>query len=292
VSNTRAIFSDGGLRVDIVSDGIYRNDGGAMFGVVPRTLWSQYVTPDEKNRVPLALNCLLVRDGATTVLIDTGYGTKLGEKGLAHFDLDPARPGLPAALQSLGIAPEDVDLVINTHLHGDHCGWNTTVSEGRATPTFPNARYIAQRDEYAAARYPNERTRATYFLDNYLPLEEARVLDLVDGDVRVTEHIRTVVTPGHTLRHQCVIIAPPGAAPIVFLADLAPRAVHLERTAWVPAVDVYPLDSLVTKRTMARWIVEHDAVCVFEHDDVTPVGRLEPDGERYRVVPVESVTSR
>lgn len=236
----------------------------------------------EGERMPIYVH--VIDHPEARVLVDTGM-TEL------HPLLADMEPRLrPLSEQDFDLA--SIDVVVNTHLHGDHCGWNTTVSEGRATPTFPNARYIAQRDEYAAARYPNERTRATYFLDNYLPLEEARVLDLVDGDVRVTEHIRTVVTPGHTLRHQCVIIAPPGAAPIVFLADLAPRAVHLERTAWVPAVDVYPLDSLVTKRTMARWIVEHDAVCVFEHDDVTPVGRLEPDGERYRVVPVESVTSR
>jgi glyoxylase-like metal-dependent hydrolase (beta-lactamase superfamily II) len=266
---------------------MYWNDGGAMFGVVPKALWARHVTPDDLNRVPLALNCLLIRDGATTVLVDTGYGWALGEKGLAHFALDPQRAGLPAALRSRGVHPTDVDIVVNTHLHGDHCGWNTTRADGRVAPTFPNARYVVQREELAAARYPNERTRATYFADNFVPLEAAGALDVVDGDTRVTEHVRTVVTRGHTLRHQSVIVEPPGgASPIVFLADVAPRAVHLEHPAWIAAVDVYPLDSLTTKSTLTRWILDHDAICVFEHDDQTPVGRLRPDGKGYRVVPI------
>ncbi len=288
---TRLIWSGGGVQIHIVSDGVYRNDGGAMFGVVPKTLWARHVPADDLNRVSLALNCLLVRDGENTILIDTGYGDKLGDKGLEHFKLDPKRPGLPAALRSLDVEPGDVDIVVNTHLHGDHCGWNTTVVDGHAQPTFPNALYVVQRHEYAEARYPNERTRATYFPDNFVPIEATGRYDLVDGDIRVTKHVRAVVTRGHTRSHQSVIVEPPGGPPIVFLADLSPRTAHMERIAWVPAVDVLPLDSLETKRSMARWIIEHDALCVFEHDDAVPVGRLHEDGRNFRVEPVIGVAS-
>jgi glyoxylase-like metal-dependent hydrolase (beta-lactamase superfamily II) len=217
------------------------------------------------------------------VLIDTGYGDKLGQKGLEHFDLDPGRGGLPAALHSLAVAPGEVDLVVNTHLHGDHCGWNTTLVAGRPEPTFPSARYVVQRIEFAEARYPNERTRATYFAANFVPIEEAGLLELLDGDGRLTPHVRTWVTRGHTRSHQSVVIEPPGGPPFVFLADLAPRSVHLERIAWVPAVDVLPLDSLEMKRTVARWASETGAVCIFEHDEALPAGLVRADGSNFAV---------
>lgn len=278
------VWSGADLDVHVVSDGLYWNDGGAMFGVVPRVLWQRHVTPDHRHRVPLALNCLLVRDRGTVVLVDTGYGAKLSAKEHDIFGLDARRPGLAAALAALGVAPEDVDVVVNTHLHGDHCGGNTLVRDGRAVPAFPKARYIVQRREYADALFPNLRTRATYVADNIVPVEEAGQLEIVDADVAISDRVRGWVTRGHTQSHQCVVVEPRGAPPIVFLGDLAPRTIHLERPAWVPAVDVLPLESLVSKVSVARWAVARGAVCVFQHDDEVPVGRVEADGRRFRVL--------
>ncbi len=278
------VWSGADLDVHVVSDGLYWNDGGAMFGVVPRVLWERHVAADNRHRVPLALNCLLIRDRGTVVLVDTGYGTKLSAKEHDIFGLDPRRPGLAAALAALGVALEDVDVVVNTHLHGDHCGGNTLVRDGRVVPAFVKARYVVQRQEYADARFPNLRTRATYAADNFLPVEEAGQLEIVDADVTITDRVRGWVTRGHTRSHQCVVVEPEGAPPILFLGDLAPRTIHLERPPWVPAVDVLPLESLVSKVSVARWAVARGAVCVFQHDDETPVGRVEADGRRFRVL--------
>jgi glyoxylase-like metal-dependent hydrolase (beta-lactamase superfamily II) len=283
---TRLLFEGAGLTVHVVSDGVYRTDGGAMFGLVPKVLWERHVVPDAQNRVAMALNCLLVRDGNTTILVDTGYGGKLTDRDTGILDLAAGRPGLLAALASAGVAPEAVDIVVNTHLHADHCGGNTVARAGVVVPTFPNARYMVQRFEYAEAIFPNERTRATYLPGNLEPVADSGKWDLLDSDTQVTERLRTVVTRGHTQAHQCVVVEPPAAPPILFLGDVAPRSIHFERVAWVPAVDVLPLDSLGTKRRMAEWAIRHQAVCVFEHDPDVPAGTVERDGRHYRVTPV------
>lgn len=271
------------LTVHLISDGTYRTDGGAMFGLVPKTLWEPVVPADAQNRIPMALNCLLVRDGGTTLVVDTGYGTKLAEKQRSFIALDGDRPGLVGDLALLGAVPEDVDVVVNTHLHADHCGGNTCVRDGRLVSTFPNARYVVQRIEWSEACYPNERTRATYLAENLEPTLPQ--LTLLEGDTRVSPRVRTVVARGHTQSHQIVVLEPLGAPPIVFLADLYPRAVHLERVSWVPAVDVLPLDSLMTKRSVAQWLVETGAMCVLQHEPDRPVGRLVAEGKGFRLLP-------
>jgi glyoxylase-like metal-dependent hydrolase (beta-lactamase superfamily II) len=283
------IHEEPGLRVDLVSDGIYWMDAGAMFGLVPKVLWGKHMTADDLNRLPLALNCLLVREEGRTTLVDTGFGTKIDERGLGVFGLDGARPGLVQSLAAAGVTPKDVDLVVNTHLHADHCGGNTRLEGGEAVPTFPNATYVVQRIELAEATFPDARTRATYLAANFAPLGEANQLEVVDADCALTPRLRTVVTRGHTRSHQSVIVEPEGAPPIVFLGDVAPWAVHLERVAWVPAIDVLPLDSLETKRSMARWLIEHDALCVLQHDTVTPIGRLTEGDGHFKFEPEPAI---
>jgi glyoxylase-like metal-dependent hydrolase (beta-lactamase superfamily II) len=290
------LWSSPGLSVHLVSDGLCRMDGGTMFGVVPKVLWERAIPADEHNTIPMALNCLVVQDGETLLVVDTGFGDKLTARERGFWALPDERPGLVGALADLGIAPGDVDLLVNTHLHGDHAGGNTRWAQGSgvdrlAEPTFPRARYVVQRQEWADAAVPNVRTRATYLPENLAPLEDR--LWLLDGDTRLSPHLRAQVTRGHTAGHQSLIVEPPGAPPIVFLGDVAPRPVHLERVAWVPAVDVLPLDSLVTKAGVARWLVEAGALVVLDHEPDVPLGRLEIGEEgRFAWRPVAAAGSR
>lgn len=273
----------GDVQLDIVSDGRFWMDGGASFGLVPRVLWERVLPPDGLNRTPLALNCLLIRSAGRTILVDTGYGSKVPEKRRAILSLE-REPGLPGALSALGLTAQDVDIVINTHLHADHCGGNTHSADGCLAPTYPRAEYWVQRLEWADALFPNERTRATYLPENLRPIEPQ--IRLLDGDTRVTPEVRCMVTRGHTRAHQSVIIESRGETAI-YLADLAPYAVHLERLAWIGANDVEPLETLETKRSLRRFALERNALLIFEHDPGLAVGRLSETEGELRVVPIE-----
>jgi glyoxylase-like metal-dependent hydrolase (beta-lactamase superfamily II) len=194
----------GNVELAIVSDGRWWLDAGGHFGVVPRVLWEHLIPVDERHRVPMALNCLLIRSDGKTILVDTGLGTKLTDKERDWYGLD-SRGGLPHQLDQLGVAPQDVDIVINTHLHSDHCGGNTVFEmQGRPRPSFPRAEYWVQQLEWADARHPNERTSRTYLPQNLLPLEESGQLRLLNGETRVTDQVRCILTPGHTPAHQSV----------------------------------------------------------------------------------------
>lgn len=266
-----------------VSDGSAWVDGGSMYGLVPRVLWERVTPPDSLNRVPMALTCLLIRSCGKTILVDTGYGGKLPEKRQEILGL-VRQPGLPGALGALGLAPADVDVVINTHLHSDHCGGNTTLVDGSPQPTYPRAEYWVQRLEWADALFPNERTRATYLPENLRAIEPQ--LRLLDGDTRVTSEVRCVVTRGHTRAHQSVIVES-GGQTAIYLGDLAPYAVHIERLAWIAANDVEPLEALETKRSVRRLALERDALLVFEHDARIVAGRLYKQGNQASLLPVE-----
>ena len=191
-------------------------------------------------------------------------------------------------LARLDVAPQDVDIVIATHLHSDHFGGATIWGpDGEAVPTFPRAEFWIQRREWADARYPNERTRDTYLPENLLPLEASGRLRLLHGDTRVTSEVRTLVTPGHTRAHQCVILESEGQTAI-YLSDLTTLAVHLERLAWMTAYDVEPLETLETKRRIRDWALRADLLLIFEHDPGVSLGRLRRKGERYWVEPVST----
>jgi glyoxylase-like metal-dependent hydrolase (beta-lactamase superfamily II) len=273
------------LEYQIVNDGICRVDGGGTFGLVPRVIWERSFPPDEENRILLTINSLLIRSEGKTILVDTGYGRKLTEKMWRIAGLERPEGDLLDGLARLGVGPDDIDLVVNTHLHLDHCGGNTILQGDDPVPTFPNARYLIQRLEWADAIAPNERTRATYFPENYQPLLDAGQLELINGNTRITGELRTAITRGHTRAHQVVILESNGQTAI-FMADMATLHYHFERLAWVTAYDVEPLESIETKRYWQQWAVDNNALLIFQHDSQVPLAKLRPDGKQFKIKPV------
>ncbi len=276
----------GRVEIHLINDGAAWFDGGGAFGLVPRVVWEKLLPPDEFNRVPMNLYCLLIHSQGKNILIDTGLGDKLTDKQRHIFGLDRANGGLVEALARVGVTTEAIDVVVNTHLHADHCGGNTRFEGDEVVPTFPNAEYWIQRLEWADAAFPNERTRATYLPQNFLPLQATGQLRLLNGDTRVTADVRTVVTRGHTRSHQSVVIESEGETAF-FTGDMATLAVHFERLAWVTAYDVEPLETIETKRRWQRWAVERDALIISAHDKQTPVARLRDTGEKMRLEPIK-----
>lgn len=274
----------GDLEVHLVNDGRVHVDVGGAFGLVPRGLYRKYFDPDEQNAVPMTLNCLLIRSRGQTILVDTGLGDRLTPDESRRWRLERPAGGLLAELQRLGVSPEDVDLVVNTHLHADHCSGNTRQQAGQLVPVFPQATYLVQRLEWADAVNPDARTRGTYFGDNYMPLLETGQLELLHGDIELTDQVRLVVTPGHTRGHQSVVLES-GTWHGLYLGDLASYAAHFERAGWVTAYDVLPLETVATKVRWQAWAAARDAWLFFEHDPGMPVGRLTDDAGRWRVLP-------
>jgi glyoxylase-like metal-dependent hydrolase (beta-lactamase superfamily II) len=272
----------GDLEIHLVSDGLVHVDAGGPFGLVPRSLYQRTFPPDSDNTIPMSLTCLVVRSHGRTILVDTGLGDKLPEEARRRWRLERPQGGLVAQLQRLGIAPEDIDLVVDTHLHADHCGGNTGGTAGSVEAVFPRATYLVQRIEWAEASRPDARTQGTYVADNYQPLLRAGRLQLLHGDTAIDDQVRCVVTPGHTRGHQCVVLES-GDWCGVFLADLASYAVHFERLSWMTAYDIDPLETLRTKSVWRDWAAARGAWLFFEHDAGLPVGRLERDGRGYRV---------
>lgn len=266
----------GRAKLHLVSDGLVRLDGGGPFGLVPRTMWEKLLPPDEFNRVPLRLYCLLIHSQGKTILVDTGLGDHLSDKQRQIYGLTRPNGGLIQALARLSLSPEAIDIVINTHLHADHSGGNTTPRGGNGglIRTFPRAEYWIQRQEWADAAFPNERTRAVYLPQNFLPLKEAGQLRLLNGDTQVTSEVRTVITRGHTRAHQSVVIESEGEVAL-YTGDLATLAVHFERLAWVTAYDVEPLETIETKRRWQQWALERNAWIILPHDTQTPLARLQ-----------------
>ena len=275
----------GNLEYHLLSDGVCWVDGGGVFGLVPQVIWKQLRPPDEQNRIAFALYSLLIRSEGKTIVVDTGYGQKLNKKARRLINLERPEGDLLAALERVGVAAEAVDLVINTHLHADHCGGNTKKQGEALAPTFPKAQYLIQRLEWAEAMMPNERTRATYFPENYQPLLNSQQLQIINGNTWVTGQVRTAVARGHTRAHQVIILESQGQTAL-FVADLASLHYHLERLAWVPGYDVEPLESIETKRYWQQWAVEKEALLLFQHDTEVMAGKLKPDGSRFKVEPV------
>ena len=279
---TAATYQVGEFEIAVVSDGHIRLDGGAVFGLVPRILWEPVIGSeniDAEHRIPLGLNCMVVRRGDDTVLVETGMGTKHGEQVRAR--IFPGDYGqLLDELATVGVRPADVTAVVNTHLHTDHCGWNTVEREGEVVPTFPHARYFIQAGEYEAANNPNERTRATYFPENFVPLEEADQLELIDGEREILPGMTFLPTPGHTADHASLVLSSAGETAI-YTGDLVHHAVQVERPAWIAAFDILPLVSLETKKRLAERAIREQALLICVHNAFPGVGRLtEVDGRR------------
>ena len=276
----------GRLTVHALQAGLQQLDGGAMFGVVPKTLWERKIPADARNRIPLGMRCLLVEHPDGLVLIDTGAGDKETEKFYGIYGIENAPIGgvgptqLESALGQAGFAPADVRVVINSHLHFDHAGGNTRKSDsGDAVPSFPNARYVVRRGEWDWAHHANERTSASYFAHNYDPVRSAGLLELVDADVEVVSGISLRHTPGHTPHHQGVLIES-GGERLLYLADLAPTTAHVP-LPWIMGYDVEPLVTLESKRRLWAEAASERWTMVFEHDSVNAFGRIIADGKGY-----------
>lgn len=276
----------GSIEIEIVSDGQIMADTGGPFGLVPRALYSRYLVPDEQGRVPMVHNCLLVKAGGKTIVVDTGIGTKMGEKVEGLMGLTRPHGGLLDDLGRKGMTAADVDIVINTHLHNDHCGGNTYIdAAGEVQPTFPNATYYAPQREYQDALFPNERTRATYILDNYVPLVETGQMTLTHPRQEIVSGVWMVNTPGHTPGHASILFEDDGEYAL-YVADLASFAIHFVKLGWMTAYDVEPLLTLETKRIWQQWALDHDATLVFEHDPLITAGKLAPGEKGLEINPL------
>ena len=280
----------GSIPCHIVSDGRQLSDGGGFFGLVPRVLWERVIPPDANNRIPVQMRSLLIQSSAGLILVDTGQGDKLTSKERRNFGMDDSSRRLAADLRRVGFSPEDVDIVLMTHLHGDHAGGCTHWSDpsdpdSEAVPSFPNARYLVQRIEMADASFPNERTRGTYFPQNWQPLRRSGQLELVDGDQSLAVGVRTLTVPGHTESIQAVWVEDGGES-LLFLGDACSWAAHLDRIAWVPSFDLYPMRSIEGKRALRLQAEEKNALLVFQHDGQVVTGRLR-QGARGAVVQPE-----
>jgi glyoxylase-like metal-dependent hydrolase (beta-lactamase superfamily II) len=298
----------GDFELNIFSDGTYSLDGGAFFGVIPKIMWSRKAAADEKNYVPAGLNSLLIRTGKQNVLVETGMGNKLSER-MVKFYGQPAQ--LLTSLAAGGIGPEDIDIVINTHLHFDHCGWNTVRDrDGKIVPTFPHAKYYAPEGEWQYARKPSERDSISYIPDNYDPLVQSGQMTLLKGGEEIVPGISVKTFPGHTAHMQAVIVdgrpgkgrasaVPHGAgierarlpavpsaaheengalAPAIacYISDLIPTTAHID-IAWGMAFDLYPLQTIESKKQYYAKAIPEKWLTVFTHDPNTPWAYVETD---------------
>jgi glyoxylase-like metal-dependent hydrolase (beta-lactamase superfamily II) len=281
---TRSI---GSWTVHAIQAGGQKLDGGAMFGVVPKPLWERRIPADERNRIPLGMRCLLIEHDVGLVLIDSGAGNKETDKFYDIYGIENAGREGPTALEdgirAAGHRPEDVALVINTHLHFDHGGGNTYRDvDGTIRLALPNARYVVQAGEYHYATHTNERTAASYFPHNFVPVHEAGRYDLVEGEREIVPGIRVLPTPGHVPYHQSILIESRGEAAL-YLGDLVPTSAHLP-LPWIMGYDVEPLVTLETKRRILRRAMDEGWLVVFEHDAERAWGRVGHDGKAYALV--------
>ena len=267
----------GDFELTVFSDGTYFLDGGNFFGVVPKVLWEKKMKPDERNRVPVGLNSLLIRDGKHTVLVETGIGNKLDPR-MAKIFAPQAK--LMESLTAAKVAPEDIDVVINTHLHFDHCGWNTVRQGEQVVATFPKAQYYVQEGEWRHGSQQHERDRVSYLSENYDPLIQAGKMHLLQGDQELLPGISVKVYPGHTRHMQAVMLKSQGKR-ACYVSDLIPTTAHLDLT-WVMAFDLFPLETIESRKKYYAQAIPERWLTVFTHDDETPWGYIEK-GKRGRL---------
>ena len=272
----------GDLEFHVISAGHFRLDGGAMFGVIPKPMWEKKIAPDASNRITLSMNCLLIRAGGKRILVETGAGDKLSPKLRDIYGLEG--PVLSDGLQRYGVRPEDIDIVIDTHLHFDHCGGNTRMEKDKVVPSFPNARYFVQKGEFEHAMHPNERDRASYFPDNFAPIEASGMFTLFEGDSVIVPGVEVVRAPGHNADMQCVRLTGGGKTAFLF-ADLVPTTAHLP-LPWIMGYDLYPMTTLENKK---RWIPEsirEGWLAIFGHDARVPAAYLRDRDGQWEPEPV------
>ncbi|MFZ0619911.1 MAG: MBL fold metallo-hydrolase [Candidatus Acidiferrales bacterium] len=260
----------GELEFHVLNAGHVWLDGGAMFGVIPKPLWEKKCPADGRNRIQLSMNCLLIRAGGKNILVETGAGDKLSPKLREIYGL--GSPLLNARLLDFGLATHEIDVVINTHLHFDHCGGNTYLHGDKVLPSYPHARYVVQRGEFEHAMKPTERDQASYFPENYLPIQAAGKLSLLEADRAIAPGVEMIRVPGHTADMQCVRLHG-GGKTALFLADLVPTSAHLP-LPWIMGYDLYPMTTLENKRKWLGEIMREGWLAIFGHDPRMPAAYL------------------
>ncbi len=276
----------GDYRVEIIPDTEFRLDGGAMFGVVPRTLWSTVFPPDDQNRIGLNMNCVFIEAGDERILIETGIGEKWSPRHIEMYGITRERK-LAESLQAIaGVGSEQITIVINTHLHFDHAGGNTTLTEaGDAVPAFPNARYFVSRAELEHAERPSERDRASYLPDNWLPLIETGQLHAQPSDYEVVPGLYMETYPGHNRSMQCWRLVKDGQT-IFGFADLVPTRAHVS-FPWIMGYDLYPVETLESKKKLLPQAAREGWGCFFYHDPERPLSRLIEVEGKLKAVPYD-----
>lgn len=266
----------GDLEFHVINAGDFRLDGGAMFGVIPKTMWDRVAPADERNRIRMRMNSLLIRAAGKLILVETGAGDKFDAKKRDIYALTGAP--LLEELAKRGVQPEQIDIVINTHLHFDHCGGNTRLIDGKLKPTFPNARYVVQRGELEHARHASERDRASYFPENFEPMAETGQWELIEKDTEIVPGVQLIRVPGHNRDMMCVRLRGGGKVAML-LADLVPTTVHLP-LPWIMGFDLYPMETLENKRKWIPEIIRDGVLAIFGHDPNVSAARLqERDGK-------------
>ncbi len=276
----------GDFELHALCDGFFRLDGGAMFGIVPKPLWEKEALPDERNRVRLALNVLLIRTGRENVLVDAGIGEKFDADFLEPYSLERP-PSLLGDLKGVGLDPGDVDVVILTHLHFDHAGGATRREGDRMVPTFPRAVYVMQEGMIEEALRPNPRTRRSYFEADFVPLRDAGLVRLARGEEEVVPGVRVLPSGGHVERHQMVLVQSRGRKAI-FWGDVMPTAAHV-RPAWTTGYDLFPCDVAALRQELAERSAAEGWVNVFDHDPDVAMGFFRRNERGFRVETVERV---
>jgi glyoxylase-like metal-dependent hydrolase (beta-lactamase superfamily II) len=274
----------GRFAVHLLQAGGQRLDGGAMFGVVPKPLWERRIPADERNRIQLGMRCMLIEHDDGLVLIDTGAGNKESDKFIDIYGIENRSAEratmLQDALAAAGYTTADVRIVINTHLHFDHAGGDTTIDpSGAVRITFQNAQHYVQKGEYDYAMHPNERTAASYFARNWEPIVAAGRFTFVSGEQQIVPGIRVRPTPGHTPHHQSVLVDGVGEI-ACFLGDVMPTSAHVP-LPWIMGYDVEPLVTLESKRALLREAAADHWLLVFEHDATIAAGRVTPAEKGY-----------
>jgi len=272
----------GDLEFHVISTGKLLLDGGAMFGVIPRPMWEKKMQPDARNRITLSMNSFLIHAGGKRILVETGAGEKMTAKFRDIYGLDG--PFLDDGLRRYGLRPEDIDIVLDTHLHFDHCGGNTRIEKDKVVPAFPNARYIVQRGEFEHAMNPNERDRASYFPENYAPLEAAGMFSLLDGDREIAPGVEVIRLPGHNADMQGVKLTGGGKTAFLF-ADLVPTTAHLP-IPWIMGYDLYPMMTLENKKRWIPEVVQEGWLALFAHDARVPAAYLRERNGQWEAEPV------
>ncbi len=273
----------GDLELTSLTDAAFRLDGGAMFGVVPKPLWEKRAPADARNRISLCMRPLLVNSGGRRILIDAGIGDKMSEKETDIYAIDRTH-NIDRSLAEHGLTPNDIDVVVATHLHFDHAGGFTRMVGGVLRPSFPRATYYVRRGEWNDATHTHERNRASYLPDNFVPLEAAGVLRFIEDDGEVLPGLNVWRTGGHTMHHQLIQLES-GGRTAVYVADLMPTSAHVD-PSWVMGYDLYPMDTFQYKKRFVREAIDREYVIFFEHDPAIAAGIIRDKNGRPFVEPL------